>query len=429
MIKTFYANKIFDIIHLLGDKNLGGFMTIEFNMIQTAGLAIIWLLVGKLLRARIKVFRDFAIPAPVIGGFLFALINLAFRVNDIMVIEFDETLRSFFMIIFFTSIGYNASIKTLKAGGPMVIKFLLLATLLCVLQNVVAIALSGVAGVEPGLALMTGSTPMTGGHGTSAGIAPLVEASGIVGANAVAVSSATFGLVAGSLLGGPISNMLIKKNNLVEKKQLEDTEESFDDSLLEEIVQPLDGDRMNMAFFVLLIAMFLGSYISNFLNVQVSKITALASFPAYIGPMLLAILARYISDKGSNFVPVKEVEIAGSIGLNIFLAMALMTMRLWDLADLIGSMVILLSAQVVLVALFVIFVTYKFMGNNYDSAVLAAGHMGFGMGATPNGVANMESVCDKYVYSKMAFFVLPIVGGMFIDFANVLVIIGFLSII
>lgn len=404
-------------------------MTFEFNMIQTAGLAIVWLLVGKLLRARIKFFRDFAIPAPVIGGFLFAIINLVLRVNNIMVIEFDETLRSFFMIIFFTSIGYNASIKTLKAGGPLVIKFLLIATILCVLQNVVAISLSGIAGVSPRLALMTGSTPMTGGHGTAAGIAPLIEDAGIAGAESVAVSAATFGLVAGSLLGGPIANFLIKRNNLVEKKAQESLDEVYDESLLEEIIDPLDGDKMNMAFFVLLIAMFLGSYISDFLNAQVARITDLASFPAYIGPMLLAILARYISDKGTNFVPVKEVEIAGSIGLNIFLAMALMTMRLWDLADLIGSMLILLSAQVILAGLFVIFITYRFMGNNYDSAVLAAGHMGFSMGATPNGVANMESVCDKYVYSKMAFFVLPIVGGMFIDFANVLVIIGFLAVV
>lgn len=404
-------------------------MTFEFNIIQTAGLAIVWLLVGKLLRARIKFFRDFAIPAPVIGGFLFAIINLVLRINNIMVIEFDETLRSFFMIIFFTSIGYNASIKTLKAGGPLVIKFLLIATILCVLQNVVAISLSGIAGVSPRLALMTGSTPMTGGHGTAAGIAPLIEDAGIAGAESVAVSAATFGLVAGSLLGGPIANFLIKRNNLVEKKAQESLEEAYDESILEEVVEPLDGDKMNMAFFVLLIAMFLGSYISDFLNAQVARITDLASFPAYIGPMLLAILARYISDKGTNFVPVKEVEIAGSIGLNIFLAMALMTMRLWDLADLIGSMLILLSAQVILAGLFVIFITYRFMGNNYDSAVLAAGHMGFSMGATPNGVANMESVCDKYVYSKMAFFVLPIVGGMFIDFANVLVIIGFLAVV
>lgn len=401
-------------------------MTLEFNMIQTAGLAIVMLLVGKYLRVKIKFFQDFAIPSPVIGGFLFALINLTFRMTDTVLIEFDETLRSFFMVIFFTSIGFNASIKTLKAGGPMVLKFLAVATLLCVLQNVVAIGLSGVVNVPPAIALMTGSTPMTGGHGTAGGIAPQIEAAGFAGAEIVAYTSATFGLVMGSLMGGPIANRLIIKNNLLEEKKRQ-VEVEIDESLLAASDRKLDGDRINMAFFVLLIAMFLGTYISNFLNGIVGRFTDLASFPSYIGPMLLAILARYISDKGSHFIPVEEVEIVGSVGLNIFLGMALMTMRLWELAELAGPMVILLIGQTILVYLFVNFVTFPVMGKDYDAAILAAGHTGFGMGATPNGIANMESVCEKFVHSKMAFFVLPIVGGMFIDFANVIVIIGFLS--
>ncbi|NLD16212.1 MAG: sodium/glutamate symporter [Tissierellia bacterium] len=401
-------------------------MTIQLNMIQTTGLAIVMLLVGKFLRGKIKFFQDFAIPSPVIGGFLFALINLAFRLSDTVLIEFDETLRSFFMIIFFTSIGFNASIKTLKAGGPMVGKFLLVATLLCVLQNLVAVGLSGVVGVHPALALMTGSTPMTGGHGTSAGIAPLVEAAGIVGAEVVAVTSATFGLVMGSLLGGPVANRLISGNNLLEAKKKQ-IEVDVDETILAESTQKLDGDRMNMAFFVILIAMFLGSYISNFLNLQVARFTALASFPAYIGPMILAIIARYISDKGSDFIPVEEVDVAGSIGLNIFLGMALMTMPLWQLAALAKPMIILLLAQTILILLFGVFITYRVMGKDYDAAVMTAGHIGFGMGATPNGVANMESVCEKFVFSKMAFFVIPIVGGMFIDFANLIVITLFLT--
>ena len=330
------------------------------------------------------------------------------------------------MVIFFTSIGFNASLKTLKAGGPMVAKFLAVATILCVLQNLVAVGLSGVVGVHPAIALMTGSTPMTGGHGTSAGIAPQVEAAGFAGAEVVAYTSATFGLVMGSLLGGPVANRLILNNNLLDAKKKQ-IEVDVDETILAESTQTLDGDRMNMAFFVLLIAMFLGSYISSFLNVQIGRFTALASFPSYIGPMILAIIARYISDKGSNFVPVEEVEVAGSIGLNIFLGMALMTMPLWQLADLAIPMLILLFAQTILIVLFAVFVTFRSMGSDYDAAVITAGHVGFGMGATPNGVANMESVCEKFVYSKMAFFVLPIVGGMFIDFANVLVITLFLT--
>lgn len=184
-----------------------------------------------------------------------------------------------------------------------------------------------------------------------------------------------------------------------------------------------------MAFFVILIAMALGIYLSNFLNGLVGKVTDKAALPIYIGPMLLAVLARYISDKGANFVPVEEVEIVGSVGLNIFLSMALMTLRLWELAALAIPFIILLLGQTLLTFLYTNFVTFRFMGADYDAAVLAAGHCGFGMGATPNGVANMESVCEKFVYSKLAFFVLPIVGGMFIDFANLIVIIGFLTFI
>lgn len=330
------------------------------------------------------------------------------------------------MIIFFTSIGFNASIKTLKAGGPLVFKFLAVATILAILQNALAVGLSGVVGLNPALALMTGSTPMTGGHGTSAGIAPLVEAAGYVGAETIAYAAATFGLVSGSLLGGPVANRLILKDDLVAKKAAKH-DEDYDESILAESKRLLNGDRINQAFFVILIAMGVGVFISNALNGVIAQFTDKAALPAYIGPMLLGILFRYFSDRGSEFVPVEEVEIAGSVGLNLFLSMALMTLKLWELVHLAIPMLILLFAQVILIFLYAIFVTYPLMGKDYDAAVIAAGHCGFGLGATPNGVANMESVCEKFVYSKMAFFVLPIVGGMFIDFTNILNITTFLA--
>lgn len=401
-------------------------MTIEMDMVQTIGLAVILLLIGRYIRSKVNFFQKFAIPAPVIGGFLFAIIHLVLRLTNTAAFEFDTTLQSFFMTIFFTSIGFGASIKILKIGGPMVIKFLLIASVLCVLQNVLAVALAGPVGVEPGLALMTGSTPMTGGHGTSAGIAPLVEAAGITGAETVAYSAATFGLVMGSLMGGPLANKIILKNNLVEKKKME-KEVVVDESILKEENKILDGKKIQMAFFVIIVAMGIGVYISAFLNGQIAKLTDKAALPIYIGPMLLGILLRAISDKHDNFLPNEEIAIAGELGLNLFLSMALMTLKLWQLVDLAVPMLVLLAAQTVLMAIFAYFITFKLMGNNYDAAVIAGGHCGFGMGATPNGVANMESICDKFVYSKMAFFVLPIVGGMFIDFTNVFIIILFLS--
>lgn len=401
-------------------------MEIKMNMVQTIGFAVVLLLIGMWLRKKVKFFQTFAIPSPVIGGFLFAIINLVLRQTETLMIEFDTTLQSFWMIIFFTSIGFGASIKILKTAGPKVILFLIVAGVLCVLQNATALGLADIVNVPKGLALMTGSTPMTGGHGTSAGIAPLVEKAGVVGAETVAYSAATFGLVMGSLMGGPLANSLIKRKNLMTKIS---NDEEFDESILEEERKPLDGERLFTAFAVLLVAMFLGSYISDLLNKGVANFTDMAKFPAYIGPMILAIIARYISDSGKNFIPVEEVAIVGEVGLNLFLAMALMSLKLWELAELAGPMIVLLIAQTILMAIYAYFVTYKIMGSNYDSAVLAGGHCGFGMGATPNGVANMKSICEKYTYSKTAFFVLPIVGGMFIDFVNVFIIIVFLAFI
>ena len=315
-------------------------MTIEMDMIQTIGLAVILLLIGRYIRSKVYFFQKFAIPAPVIGGFLFAIIHLVLRLTDTCAFEFDTTLQSFFMTIFFTSIGFGASIKILKIGGPKVIKFLIVASVLCVLQNVLAVALAGPVGVEPGLALMTGSTPMTGGHGTSAGIAPLVEAAGITGAETVAYSAATFGLVMGSLMGGPLANKIILKNNLLEKKKLE-KDIVVDESILKEESKILDGKKVQMGFFAIIVAMGIGVYISAFLNGQIAKFTDKAALPIYIGPMILGILFRAISDKHDNFLPNEEIAIAGELGLNLFLSMALMTLKLWQLVDLAVPMLIL----------------------------------------------------------------------------------------
>ncbi len=404
--------------------------TFEFTMVQTVGLAIIFLLLGRFIRRKVKFFRDYAIPAPVIGGLIFAIVHTILRLTNTLAFEFDTTLQSFFMIIFFTSVGFNASTKTLKAAGPMVIKFLLLAGLLCVVQNVAALLFGRILGVEPAIALMTGSTPMTGGHGTSAAMGPLIEdTTGVTGVNTVAVTAATFGLIAGSLMGGPVANALVNKFDLVTKKQAEEQSNTYDTSLIESESRLLDGDRVNMGFFVILVAMFFGSYITNFLNGIILQFTDKASLPAYIGAMIIGIILRAISDgrieSGRDFIPVEEVEVAGSVGLNIFLAMALMSVRLWELVDLFGQLAILLVVQAIIMFVYARYVTFNVMGKNYDAAVLTAGHCGFGMGATPNGVANMESVVEKFIPSDLAFFVLPIVGGMFIDFVNIFVIISF----
>lgn len=391
-------------------------MTIQMDMIQSLALAVIMLLIGKQLRSKVKFFEKYCIPSPVIGGIIFSVIALILRQSGTLMFEFDDTLQKFFMTMFFTTIGFNASLRVLKKGGPKVLLFLGVATGLAILQNVVAAGLSGVVGLEPLLALMTGSTPMTGGHGTAGAIAPTVEELGVIGANTVGLAAATFGLVSGSMMGGPLANRLIIKHDLIRKRDESVSEQlDFDSSLLEEETVTLDVGRVGMAFFQILIAMGIGTYVS----VWLVDTTGL-NFPGYIGAMVVAAVITNLSETGIFNTPKEEIGVVGDVALNLFLAMALMTLKLWELTDLAGPLIILLIGQVVLMALYATYVTFPIMGKNYDAAVIAAGHCGFGLGATPNGIANMDSVSEKYGYSQMAFFVLPIVGALFIDFVNAL---------
>ena len=395
---------------------------IKMDMIQTVGLAVIILILGRLLRKKIKFFETYCIPSPVVGGFLFAIINLILRETNLVIFEFDNTLQSFFMTLFFTSIGFNASWRLLKVGGKKVVMFLIMAVTLVVLQNVVAVGVGYLTGVDPLIALLTGSTAMTGGHGTAAAMAPIVEELGHTGAKSVAIAAATFGLIAGSSLGGPLANRLIKGKKLeVVAEKVDNEKVRNDEFLFNNDVKKLDGENFAKAFFLILLSMFIGSYVSTFLN-------QFLNFPNYIGPMIVAAVLRNISDNTTKFdLHYEEVHILEDVSLNLFLGMAMISLKLWELGNVAGQLAVLLLAQALLAWVFIYFVTFRFMGGNYDAAVLSAGHVGFGLGATPNGIANMQSVCDKYKHSHIAFFVMPIVGALFIDFFNVAIISGFFS--
>ena len=395
---------------------------IKMDMIQTVGLAVIILILGRLLRKKIKFFETYCIPSPVVGGFLFAIINLILRETNLVIFEFDNTLQSFFMTLFFTSIGFNASWRLLKVGGRKVVMFLIMAVTLVVLQNVVAVGVGYLTGVDPLVALLTGSTAMTGGHGTAAAMAPIVEELGHTGAKSVAIAAATFGLIAGSSLGGPLANRLIKGKKLeVVAEKVDNEKVRNDEFLFNNDVKKLDGENFAKAFFLILLSMFIGSYVSTFLN-------QFLNFPNYIGPMIVAAVLRNISDNTTKFdLHYEEVHILEDVSLNLFLGMAMISLKLWELGNVAGQLAVLLLAQALLAWVFIYLVTFRFMGRNYDAAVLSAGHVGFGLGATPNGIANMQSVCDKYKHSHIAFFVMPIVGALFIDFFNVAIISGFFS--
>lgn len=404
-------------------------MIIQLNMIQSIGLAVIFLLIGKSIKNTVPLFSKYAIPSPVIGGLIFSIIHMILRQSNIALFEFDSTLQTFFQIMFFCTVGFNASLKMLKSGGKKIVTFLLIAAVFAFLQNALAIALAEFVEINPLLALLTASPSLTGGHGTAAAVAPSIEVLGHPEALTLALTAATFGLIAGSLLGSPMANRLIIKNDLVNKKiNQQSNEVDFDSPIVENKKTMLDSNKIKMAFFQILIAMALGTYLTDALNTFVGQWFTGVNFPAYIGAMLIAAILRNISDNLNFFkTPLEEIEVVGEVSLNLFLGMALITLELWHLIDLALPMLILLIAQCIMMYLYGMFVSYRLMGKNYDSAVMVAGLTGFAMGSTSNAMANMNSVTEKYVYSKTAFFVVPIVGSLFIDFINIGIIYGFIG--
>lgn len=400
-------------------------MNLSLDLVQTIAIAVLVLLLGKALVKRIHFLEKYSIPAPVVGGFIFAILALGLRQGNILSFEFDTTLQDVAMTVFFTSVGFSASFGVLKKGGIKLILFLVATVTLVVLQNVVGVSLATLLDLDPLLGLATGSVPMTGGHGTAGAFGPEIVEAGVAGADTVALAAATFGLVAGGFLGGPTANRLINKFNLSTRK---DQLKTVDNAQIEEAAiteeRPLVAGNFSTATFELLIAMGIGTVISSL--IEGTGIT----LPAYIGAMLAGAVIRNISDVTKKYdVPMTEIDILGGIALSLFLAMALMTLKLWELAELAIPMLIMVFAQVLLMFLFANFVTFKILGKDYDAAVLAAGHCGFGLGATPNGVANMEAVTANYGPSPTAFFVLPLVGAMFIDFANSFIITFFMNIV
>lgn len=392
--------------------------TLNLDMYQTVAVAVLALFIGVMLKERIKFLTTFCIPAPVVGGMVFAVIFCILYAVGIIEINFDETLRNVCMVMFFTSVGFQANMKVLKSGGKGTFIFLALLLLLIILQNTLAVGLSKAIGINPLIGMCTGSIPMIGGHGTAGAFGPLLEDMNVEGATTLATAAATFGLVTGSLMGGPLANSLIKKKNLTATAVYED------DSMLveEEIKHRREVSMYAPAVYQLTLAMGIGTVISFVLS------KTGMTFPVYIGSMIVAAIMRNISEYTDKFrIHMGEINDLGSICLSLFLGVAMITLKLWQLATLALPLFILLAGQTVLMFVFARFIVFKLMGSDYDAAVLAAGTCGFGMGATPNAMANMQAVTEKYLPSVKAFLIVPIVGSMFADFLNSLTITFFIN--
>lgn len=398
-------------------------VTIHLDMIQSIGLAIILLLIGRKCRKKIKFLDKFCIPSPVVGGLLFAILTLILKELNILQFKFDDILQNFFMTMFFTSVGFNASLKVLKKGGVQVLVFLIVAVGLIVIQNIVSVVLATNLGLSKSIALMAGSTALTGGHGTAAAISQSIQDPV---AKTVAIAAATFGLIAGSMIGGPIARGLIEKHSLLEKYSPIDGTENVehDETFFDQKESILNGEKFARAFFTILLAMAIGTLFNMFF-----KYIGLKKLPYYLGPMIVAAIIRNVTDIFDAFVnsPMEEIKIVENVSLNLFLSMALMSLRLWELLGIAIPVIVLLVVQTLITAIYTRYITFNVMGANYDAAVIVAGHCGFGLGATPNGITNMETICEKYQYSKLAFFTVPIVGALFIDFFNVGIITLFIS--
>jgi len=389
-------------------------------MYQTVAVAVVVLMIGNFLKKKISFLQRFCIPSPVIGGLLFAIFTLILYATGIAVIDFDDTLKEVCMVLFFTSVGFQANLKVLKSGGKALIIFLVLVVALMIGQNFASIGLANVLGLDSLTGMTTGSIPMIGGHGTAGAFGPVLEDFGVSGATTVCTAAATFGLIAGSLIGGPIGNRLIKKHNLL------DTIKTEDDSFLveEEEKHERHFSMYAPAVFQLIIAVGIGTIVSELLS-----LTGM-TFPIYIGAMIVAAIMRNIGEyTGKITVHMGEINDLGGICLSLFLGIAMITLKLWQLADLALPLVILLAGQAVLMFLFAYFVVYNIMGRDYDAAVIAAGTCGFGMGATPNAMANMQAICDKYAPSVKAYLIIPIVGSLFADFLNSLTITFFINLL
>ena len=397
--------------------------TIQIGMFEMLAIVILAIYLGQWIREHFPILKKYCIPAPVVGGTLLSIITCILYMMDIVTFEWENytVMNNFFYNLFFAASGTAASLKLLKKGGKLVLIFSILAAVLAVIQNAAALGLGIAMDMNPLTALMAGSTPLTGGHGNAASFGPIAAEMGGVGALEVAIASATFGLISGSIIGGPIGRQLIRKYN-IEKNYVEETNDSFS----EKISFAFSSERSKTAWFILLLACGLGQ-----LLLQIRQfIFPNVNIPIHVMCMLGGIIARFILDKTSNGdeAMYQTLDNIGDICLALFVSMSIVTMKLWQLIDLALPLITILMIQLVIIYLFTRFITFNLCGHDYDAAIIAVGHTGFGLGAVPVSMATMTSVCEQYHYSKLAFFVVPLIGGFISNLTNAVAITAFLNI-
>ena len=389
-------------------------MTIELDILQSLGLAIFALILGNFLKNRFNFLRTFFIPSPVIGGLIISILVLILEKSGIAKLEFDKVLQDFFMNIFFTAIGLSASFAMLKKSGSLGIKLALAIIILLPLQNIIGVGLAKVLRINPLHGIAMGSTSMTGGIGSAISFGKIMEEMGAESNITIGVAAATFGLLAGSLVGGPTARRLIRKNKLVTKGSLSKANKI-------DIKTLTNQKTLTKAIIIIGLAAFLGTFINKIL----AK-TGL-NFPYYVGCQFGGLIVRNIYDSLKKPLDMDNIDLVGNISLSLFLSIALINLNISAILGLAGPMLVILIAQAVFIAIYTSLVSFNLLGRDYDAAVMVAGHCGVGLGQTPNAMANMEAIIEEKGPADVAMFIFPIVLAIAVNLTNPIVITFFIN--
>ena len=411
--------------------------SIQLDMIQSAGIGALALIVGMVLTRKVGFLQKFCIPSPVSGGIIFSLFTLILYGWFDVEVSFDNTLGDVFMLAFFTSVGFQSDLKVIKQGGKLLVIMLTLLVVMIAMQNLMPMGITRLMGVDALIGMAAGSISMTGGHGTAGGFASVLEDLGLHGAGTIGMAAATFGLIAGSMIGGPLAERIIRTKLTHEQMQPQDEEidpamagiESDEASPAgrEKRVSTNEQEFQQYAKATYSILLVMGG--GTLLSWLLTKTGV--TFPTYFGALILAAIVRNVIGfvNSEKLLDMDRIISVGNISLSLFLGMAMISLKLWELHSLAMPLIFILASQVLMMALFALFVAFPLLGRDYDAAVLCAGMCGFGLGATPNAMANMSAVCYKYRYTVKPFLIVPVIGAMFADLINTGMITLFLNLL
>ena len=386
-----------------------GILNINLNSTMTLALAALLLLIGYSAKRKLTILNKYCIPAPVVGGFLFMFLTWLRHISGTFKFNFENIFQSTFMLAFFTTVGLGASFTLLKKGGKLLIIYWLTCGIISIFQNTIGMVISKITGLEAPYALLSSAISMIGGHGAALAYGGTFAKMGYESAPLVGAAAATFGLITAVLIGGPLGRRLIEKNNL-----RPDNNENFDQSVTEintdKGVKLSDLDIIKNVV-VILLCMAIGSYISTLIGKLIKM-----DFPSYVGAMFVAVIVRNINEKTHTYnFSFSLVDGIGNVMLNLYLSLALMTLKLWELSGLIGGVLLVVACQVIFMIIIAYFVVFRILGSNYDAAVMCSGLCGHGLGATPSAIVNMTAINEKYGMSRKAMMIVPIVGAFLVD--------------